>query len=485
MKPFIQLFRTPNQCYCFDVNRHEFLAIDEDSYWYLDRLLKSNIDNEDTLDEPQAITDLRASGYLSDESAVKSIKHPYSDYIELFLDRNLGHMTLQLTQDCNLRCKYCIYAESETSRQRSHARKKMNFETAKRAIGFLWDHSVDSSKVNVGFYGGEPLLEFALLQQLVDYCKEVFSGKELSFSITTNGTLLNDEMIYYLEKHNIPLAISLDGIKEVNDKNRVFANGEGTYDVIMKNIQRIKEIAPRLAQNMHVNMVVDPANDYDCFNSACLEGAELDKLVVSPSIVDFDYEDKNAIYSEDYSAKSEYQHFLALLERVNRLKQEDVSPLANSSMGALWDKCLKLQNIPGLHNIDVPSGPCVPGQMRLFVDVAGRFFPCERVSETSPAMCIGSLDDGFDHSSIYNQLNIGALTEDECKKCWCFRHCLLCVKKADDGSVNLSANRKRTFCKGVETAVYSDLMYYLFFKEIPLFYQKQTRIDQPSEGVTI
>jgi uncharacterized protein len=434
-------------------------------------------ENSDSLNliEPHQVMELKKLGYLKNESVVEKIEHPYTRNIDVFLDRKIEKITLQLTQNCNLRCKYCVYSNSKTSRQRSHTRKKMSLETAKKSIDFLWNHSVDSRRVNVGFYGGEPLLEFEMMQKIVEYSKRQFIGKELSFSITTNGTLLNDEIIHYFEDFDIPIIISLDGIKEVHNKNRIFSNGKGTYDAIITNIQRIKQIAPKLAKNMQVNMVINPENDYDCFNLVCLEGKELDKLVISASIVDYDYEDKLTTYSEDYITKSEYQNFLALLERMNRVNAKNVSPLSINSMSSIWDKCEKMQLITGLCKTDTPSGPCIPGQFRLFVDVTGRFFPCERVSEKSRAMCIGNLEDGFDKCSINKQLNIGKLTEDLCKNCWCFRHCGLCVKKADDGTESLSAKRKLKFCDSVITDVHNIMSHYLFFKETQLFYQSQTR----------
>ncbi|MFZ3070522.1 MAG: radical SAM protein [Anaerolineaceae bacterium] len=112
----------------------------------------------------------------------------------------------------------------------------MTWKVAKRALDFLWEHSIDSGEVNVGFYGGEPLLEFPLIQKVVGYSKYLFWGKQLTFSITTNGTLLNPEIILFFQEHNFSLGISLDGPKEINDRNRVFANGKGTFDSVLHNI---------------------------------------------------------------------------------------------------------------------------------------------------------------------------------------------------------------------------------------------------------
>ena len=146
---------------------------------------------------------LKEQGYFSTESYIKEVRHIYSDYLSVFLARKLTKITVQLTQNCNFRCKYCIYSETHNTRQRSHSTERMTWETAKKAIDFLREHSVDSPEVNIGFYGGEPLLEFPLLKKAVEYSEQQFEGKKLTFNITTNGTLLNDEMIYFFQEHDV------------------------------------------------------------------------------------------------------------------------------------------------------------------------------------------------------------------------------------------------------------------------------------------
>ncbi|MEL7658260.1 MAG: radical SAM protein, partial [Bacillota bacterium] len=105
------------------------------------------------------------------------------------------------------------------------------------------------------------------------YAEERFFGKEVSFNITTNGTLLTSEMVQFFQDHEVNLMISLDGPKEINDKNRVFANGRGTFDAVMKQIEMIKQVAPDYAKRLAISMVMDPENDFDCINNIFLEGA--------------------------------------------------------------------------------------------------------------------------------------------------------------------------------------------------------------------
>ena len=103
----------------------------------------------------------------------------------------------------------------------------MSLETAKKAILFYREHSRDKDRAIIGFYGGEPLLAFPLIVESVKYAEEIFAGVDISFNITTNATLLTDEIIDFLLDHHFKLTFSLDGPNEVQDKNRIFANGSG------------------------------------------------------------------------------------------------------------------------------------------------------------------------------------------------------------------------------------------------------------------
>lgn len=474
---FIKLFKTPNHYYCLDVNTSEILEIGYEAYRYLEQNLEKQEDKKNISGEtiPTEIEALKEAGYLSEESKVKEIKHYLSYYIEDFLNRNLTKLTLQVTQDCNFRCKYCIYSEESNALQRSHSKKSMSWETAKNAIDFLWKHSVDSANINIAFYGGEPLLQMPIIERAIEYSEKLFEGKKLTFNITTNGTLLDKDKILYFQKHSVALTISLDGTKEVNDKNRVFKNGDGTYEIVIKKIALIREIAPEYLQMVSISMVMDPANDFDCFNEIFFTQEDVSKLSVATSIVDKDYDDESVNFSNDYTWKSQYQNFLAILSHFGRYEKEKVSPIALASVNTEISKRFEIERMGGLCEKDAPSGPCIPGQMRLFCNVDGKLYPCERVSEKSSTMCIGSIDTGFDFNKAIALLNVGEITSDVCKNCWCFRYCTLCCKKADSGEDVLDAEKKLTFCEEAKQIAHTKIMKHLFFKECNTDYANQTR----------
>jgi uncharacterized protein len=116
--------------------------------------------------------------------------------------------------------------------------------------------------------------------------------------------------------------------------------------------------------------------------------------------------------------------------------------------------------------------------MRLFINVAGKLFPCERVSEKSAAMCIGSIIDGFDFEKVDHLLNAAKLTQAECCKCWCFRYCLQCAKKADNENGELSSAAKLEHCEESRAMAYTRVIDFLMLKEIPFYYSSQIRSGQ-------
>lgn len=418
-KPIIQLFRTINNYYLLDGVKCEILPIGEGSFLYLNDLLISK--NEFTAEDlpNEELKQLHLNGYLATKSSVEKIQHAYTNYLQYFMQRKLSKITLQVTQNCNFRCKYCIYSNDTNKKQRTHSQESMSLNTAKEAIDFLLAHSIDSKDINISFYGGEPLLAFDLIKDVVKYAEKIFKGKKLTYNMTSNATILDEKKIDFLIEHDFGLMISLDGPKEINDLNRVYPDGSGTYDSIMEKIHLIHEKYPDYANKLSISMVMDPSNDFDCINSITLDSEDFKPLNINAAIIDMDYDyNSPLIYSEDYVWKFEYNIFLAVMAYWGRYPVEKISSISRTVVHSTVDNLYKFDEAPAIKVYDVPSGPCIPGQMRLFSDISGNLFPCERVSETSEAMKIGNLKEGFDLEQIEYLLNFSQLTEEECRSCW-------------------------------------------------------------------
>lgn len=469
-KPFIHLIHSPDNGYFYDVNKNEILSISDDLYDYLEQLLNDGTDGCHDGELQEEIDFLKSMGFLSVHH-VSRIEHPSTRYLRPILARKIHKITLQLTQSCNFRCKYCVYSENNNKKQRTHANHKMSWGTARRAIDFLCNHSIDSETVNIGFYGGEPLLAFDLMKRIVAYTDEKFNGKSHTFALTTNGSLLTKEIVEFLSAHDISTTISLDGPKEINDKNRVFANGKGTFETVIAKIHNISKEYPEIADKIQISMVIDPQNDFDCIDSIKYDLGALDAYKINSSIVDDIYSYGKVNYSDVYAGKEKYQEFLAFLNEFGLTDKQEISPITYQETSKVKNKIRGMSPLYQLPETAAPGGPCIPGQMRLFVSVDGNLYPCERVSEVSEVMKIGNLEIGFDYEKVENLLNTARLTKGKCSNCWAFLHCIACAKLADDGD-QLSAQKRAQYCNAIRTSVHNNMRKMILFKEIPALYKQ-------------
>jgi len=464
--PFIHLMKTPMSNYAYDVNTNSFIKLSDKTYKYLEALISGDTDYENNSEEVMiSIENLKSQGYLS-SNRPKKIEHSQSQLMEYHLDKNIGHMTLQLTQECNFRCSYCTYGEKCSDSQRSHSPLKMSLNTALKAIDFFVSHSIDRNDVSIGFYGGEPLLKFDMIKTLINYAEKEFFGKSLTFNITTNGSLLTPEVARYLSKHNVNVTISLDGPPEVHDRSRVFANtGEGTYLSIKKNLDDISSELPEWFSRIAFNIVVDPrhpCNDlYVFFN----EDETFKNSQTYSTFIDDFFSKEMIMQTEEFFRDHEYHRFKAYLTLINRYPLAKISKIVYKMvMDSYTRGYMSMKATTSLSEIMAPGGPCIPAARRLFVNANGTLYPCERVSETSDTMKIGNLNDGLNVEKARMQLNIGALTPKECKNCWALRHCQICVKTCDSNG-KLSAKQKLNQCDGVKSSVEKNFKDYLLTED--------------------
>ncbi len=467
-KPLIHFFKTPYSYYIFDVNTNTLVKTEKNVYEYLYCEQKNKNYTGSEQDEAQAliqIEDLKSKNYLS-SNRIEEIIHPDDEFLEYILDRKLKMLTLQVTQQCNLRCHYCAYSDSESNLQRNHSVKRMSWETAKRGIDFLISHSSDSKAISMAFYGGEPLLEFDLLKKCMEYATEQAEGKKLSFYITTNGTLITDEVITYLSKYDVSLTISLDGPKEIHDDNRkLAANGCGSFDIIMKNIEKLKAKSPKYFQKITFHAVIDTKIDLSCTKDFFKDYESLKDSIVNYRVVDDWYNVEKAHMTEDFKSKRDYEVFKGLLHGLGRLNPKHITDLGIQELNEVIALESQLQPTKKLPRRGHHSGPCIPGATRLFMDVEGNFLPCERVSESSHVMRIGHIDTGFDIQKARDLLNIGKLTEAKCKNCWAFSYCTMCAKFVDNVK-ELSAKLKSSNCGVVKSLTESKFLNYIASREL-------------------
>lgn len=466
-KPFIKLFHTPNSGYFYDVGKNDIIRIPENVYQHLSCVVKGTAELDQTDDEEicEMIESFKEMGYLSTRRPRK-IQHSATAMIPLLLDRCIDKITLQLTQDCNFRCKYCIYSEDKNQKQRSHTHKSLSLDTAKKAILFYRDHAVDANMYNVGFYGGEPLLQWDLLKEVVLFAEKELDGKFLTFSLTTNGSLITEEKAEFLEKHNVSVLVSMDGVKALNDANRVFPDGSGTTDTVLKNIAMIREKHPELYKKLGVSSVITPGSDVSVFSQY---PCELDGLPLSNYMINVeDSTEHDIVIPQDLNTAMENEVFHAFLSELG-LYSQPISPFGYSQFESIRNSIKTMKPSNGIQDIMAPGGPCIPGKGRLFITVDGVLYPCERINETDP-YCIGDLDNGFDFEKAKTILNVGTITESKCRNCWAIRHCTICGKYFDY-TLDDAAAEKMAFCDSVKAIVYRKMRAIILLSEFDSYYR--------------
>lgn len=435
-QPFIHLFETPLGKYLYDVNTDKILKIDSEVYKVLAD--SEYLASDKTL---KYIEDLKKRGYLS-SNHVEKTKHPNTDLAETFLNNKLGYLILQVTQNCNLRCEYCIYSGNYHTRK--HSNKRMSFDIAKKAIDFFLEHSKERYEISFGFYGGEPLLEFELIKKCVEYIESITYGKKVHYSITTNGTLLKGNILKYIVDHDFLVTISLDGPKEVHNRSRLFVNSNiGSFDTIISNIEEIKKNAIEFYhKNVTFNCVMLGEESFSCVDNY-FKGDELFKDVLfTMSTVSTSFSKNNFGLCDEFLQQHQYELFKLYLKRLGRLKDFQNSVLLDGYFKrldtfAFVKKVATRQKLPREWH---RGGPCVPGYNRLFVTVDGDFLPCEKVCEIASISKIGSVDEGFLINKIKKILNIERFTEEACHNCWAYSECTSCIQCCDDKDDTITTN---------------------------------------------
>lgn len=425
--PYIHLFETPLGYYVYDVNTNNIIKIENELYDYLSgKAIKTQrIDAQIEL--------LKRNGYLRTDRVEKT-EHPMTELLPIYLDTKVGQLLLQVTQNCNLRCEYCIYSGNYNTRE--HSSKRMTWETAKKAIDFLIEHSKERQDIVLGFYGGEPLLAFGLIKECVEYIEQLASGKRIEYSITTNGTLINREVIEFFVKYKFTVTVSIDGPKEIHDQSRRFFNSNiGSFDTMIENVKCIRNYdEDYFNRYVRFNAVLLTDRSFNCVDDYFKGDDLFSEFSVSANIVSDSFSKTENKISSSFVEEQQYELFKFYLSKLRRLDPKK----ASSIFYKRYELIKKIsENREEKSRECVPKkwhrgGPCIPGVFRTFVTVDGKLFPCEKVCEISKSSMIGTLEEGYDLDNIKKLLNIEKYTTEHCRECWAYSECTSCIQCMDE-----------------------------------------------------
>lgn len=471
--PLVKLFKTRAKSYMYDTNKNSILNINDKQYNFLENCIKSNID--DYIKEEET-NKLYEEGFLS-SNRVKEIAHSENELLSFHLESNVKMLILQVTQQCNFRCEYCIFSGGYLNR--NHSNKKMSISMALKGIDFLINHSKNHNKIFISFYGGEPLLEFNFIKQCIEYAEKEAEGKKVLFSMTTNGSLLTDEIVEFLYKHDVALTISLDGPKEVHDIHRKFAsNNCGSFDKVINNFINIEKKFPDYIKKLNFNAVIDTKNSFSRIDKFFLNNEIVKDIHLTSGLISYKYKKNNTkMYDEDYYLKRNYEFFRILYSIIRKKDTSNCSRIVMEQYKNLLQYSQNLMPRKMLPEKIHPSGPCIPGVQRLFMNADGFFFPCEKVSESSEIGKLGDIDTGFDIAKVRNVLNIGKVNGEACKNCWAIRFCNICVARLDTTEKEISQEKREEFCKSVKANVEENFKDYCVLKEFGHNFEENEPIE--------
>jgi uncharacterized protein len=464
--PLIKLYNLCTGYYFYDVGKNCIIKVNQVMYNRLHEICKIGVEAfiekyENTKDiESSSIKELISENYLS-TSGPAVIRHPYTPYIREYINKRQNNLLLQVTQNCNFKCEYCPYSGGGVF-DRTHRNISMSWDVAKAAGDLFVSNSSESKKLVVGFYGGEPLIEFDLIKHVIDYTKHIANGKDISFGITTNGYLLDESKIRFLKEHNISLVLSIDGPPTVHNKNRKLAStGGGTFEKIYTNVRLLNELDMKFG----VNAVWDYEEDFlDIVNYFKFDPAfkmatvNIEPVVTGRASTGYTLSE-TAHYQENIFTIRTFLAYLGLYGNVS-LQQDRYVIRPHKQIA---DQLIEREKMPSVFH---HGGPCIPGYLRLFIDVDGRIFPCEKVSGKSAVMCIGNIVDGFDYEKIESILNIGKLSENECRFCWAMNLCGVCGMWADTNTGTFSKKSKLNRCDAIKKTIQTGIKNHIILSEI-------------------
>lgn len=450
-RPIVRQFTKNGKFYVYDTYMNRILGITEGHYKEITKLCKLGLLKYLSLDlaysEYRDVINMIKSGFFKSEY-ITHIEHPDTNKIEILLSRCVNYMILQVTRDCNFKCRYCSYA-CDADIDRVHKSEYMPYEIAKHAVDFLFDRSKDSPEISIGFYGGEPFLNITLIKKVVEYAEKRFT-KKINYNATTNASLLTDEIIDFLIYNDFSLLISLDGPENIQNSHRKYRyNLSDTFCAVYNNVIRIKQRNEEyFNRKVRFNPVVLPyENPNDIINFFESIGVSYEKCNISQA----------NLQGIDYFIENESQ----AKEKFRIEFTEYFSSKNNADLLEFYEDKSRSSGI--LHH----NGPCMPFINRFFVAVDGSIYPCEKVIE-SDSVKLGNVVDSnkIDINKVEAMLNIGKLTEEDCKKCYAFRMCSMCAASCYDiEKSDLNCEQKREACKRVREGVDTFLADYVVVRD--------------------
>ena len=408
----IHKFKQGGKCFVLDVNTGAVHIVDELVYDLADdNRLRSKEElvadfgakyGADVVEEAyEELQELVAEGILYTEDQYEDIAHSSMD------DRDyIKAVCLNIIHACNLRCKYCFADEGEYNGHKG----KMSLETAKKAIDYVVKRSGPRKNIEIDLFGGEPTMMMDTIKEIIAYARENEAkwNKRIRFTMTTNATLLTDEMMDYMDKELENIILSIDGRKEVNDKVRIRFDGKGSYDQILPNIKKM--VAKRDKTKAHTVRGTFTRENLDFYEDV--------KMMVDEGFREISIE---PVVLED-------GHPLAL-------RKEDL-PKIFESYDKLYDELVQKKAEGKEFNfyhfkVDLNGGPCVykrisgcgAGFEYVAITPQGEVYPCHQFVGKEEYKLGSIYDDSYNADLGMSFKKAHIYNKPKCRNCWARFYC--------------------------------------------------------------
>ena len=343
---------------------------------------------------------LEAAGKLFTEDKYESLAYNYKNNSKV-----VKALCLHVAHTCNLNCSYCFASQGKYHGDRA----LMSFEVGKQAFDFLIANSGTRRNLEVDFFGGEPSLNFDVVKQLVEYARSIEGkyNKNFRFTYTTNGMILTDEMMEFINKEMHNVVLSLDGRREVNDHFRRDYTGKGSYDTIVPNFKRLVESRNNqgyYVRGTYTHNNVDFTNDIIHMADLGFTELSMEPVVCPPG-------DPYALTDEDLPRLFEQYEILAK-EMIKRKKEGRPFTFYHYMLDLKHGPCI-YKRITG----------CGSGTEYMAVTPWGELYPCHQFVGDEK-YSLGNIWDGVKNTAIQDEFRgCNSYSRPECRDCWAKLYC--------------------------------------------------------------
>jgi uncharacterized protein len=410
-KMALHLYEMNGKKMALDINSGSVHVVDDLTYEALS--LSEKLPHDEAIktlsekypNEKESIKEIFGELKELEEQGMLNADDIYGKYANQTMNQTVKALCLHVAHDCNLRCNYCFASQGDYK----GCSELMPLEVGKKALDFIVRASKGRRNLDVDFFGGEPLMNWDVVKKLVAYGRELEKehNKNFRFTITTNGVLLDEEKIDFINENMHNVVLSLDGRKEVNDKMRPTPNGKGSYDTIVPKFQRLIEKRGQreyFIRGTFTRYNLDFAEDVKHYKDLGFDITSLEPVVTDPKM--------------DYA-----------------IREEDLDTVLNEyeKLSAMYiDMKKENPNFTFYHFVaDLNQGPCVirkitgcgAGSSYLAVTPKGDLYPCHQFVD-NPDFKLGDVETGVVKTELVEDFSkVNDYSKPECSDCWAKFYC--------------------------------------------------------------